>query len=92
MTLAAVVVGRQVNTIRVLADETDVALAEAAEALSIMRLEAVGFDALVGRLGRAAHTVTGPRRATAVSVRLMRQWWSDARPQDPRSNDVTLSS
>ncbi len=92
MTLAAVVVGRQVNTIRMLADETEVALAEAAEALEIMRLEAVGFDAVVGRLGRAAHTVSGPRRATAVSMRLMRQWWNDARPQDPRPNDVTLSS
>ncbi len=88
LVIGAVVVGRQVSVVRELADETEVALAEAGEAVAVVDLGRRDLDVLIGRLAHGADAVGGPWRAVSTSATLMRGWWRRGRPPVPASDDV----
>ncbi|NOX29429.1 MAG: hypothetical protein GXP35_05180 [Actinobacteria bacterium] len=90
LVIGAIAIAKQVAVVGSLAVETESALAEAGEVLSIVSVEQGDFDAVLGRLGVAAGLVGGPWRATSTSARLMRRWWGQGRPLQPAADDVPL--
>ncbi len=88
LVIGAIAIAKQVVVVRSLAAETESALAEAGEVLSIVSIEQGGFDIVLGRLGVAASSIGGPWRATSTSARLMGRWWRQGRPQQLDADDV----